>query len=214
MVNYVSEEEHINIIKNLIAFLFDSPVGSDLVLKGGTALLLYHGLDRFSEDIDLDASKVNIENLLRIYCNNNKYKIRITKSTNTVKRYMIDYNDEASLKVEVSYRNTTDRRYVDTFGKVRVYSLEKLFLNKINAFMSPNRNKIRDLYDIAYIYYQTDVNITPELEDKLYDMFAYDNMDHVERVIANHKDEIIPEKNIEGIREAMYSIFYELYPDN
>lgn len=91
MVNYVSEEEHINIIKNLIAFLFDSPAGLDLVLKSGTALLLYHGLDRFSEDIDLDASKVNIENLLSIYCNNNKYKIRITKSTNTVKRYMIDY---------------------------------------------------------------------------------------------------------------------------
>ena len=48
-----AEREHIAIMTAVASDLASLP----LALKGGTALLLCYGLDRFSEDIDLDGRK-------------------------------------------------------------------------------------------------------------------------------------------------------------
>ncbi len=40
-------------MRRIARSLQDTP----LILKGGTALLLVHGLDRFSEDLDFDSNK-------------------------------------------------------------------------------------------------------------------------------------------------------------
>lgn len=213
MVNYENEEEHLNIIKDVLKTLFSSTAGSNLTLKGGTALLLYYSLDRFSEDIDLDATKVDIGNILGKYVKQKGYKIRNTKDTNTTQRYMIDYGEKSSLKVEVSKRSMQMSEYgVKTFEGVNVYSLEDLLVMKINAYLSPNRNKIRDLYDISHIYFKTDVVIDERIKRRLIEMFSWDNLEHIDHLIDNHKDVIIPEKNTEEVRISMYSIFDELFP--
>jgi len=45
--------ERLSFIVKILKNLKDKP----LVLKGGTALMLYYNLDRFSEDIDFDRKK-------------------------------------------------------------------------------------------------------------------------------------------------------------
>jgi predicted nucleotidyltransferase component of viral defense system len=48
---------HEQLMKSILKGIDDTP----LVLKGGTALLLAYGLDRFSEDLDFDAPhKLNL----------------------------------------------------------------------------------------------------------------------------------------------------------
>lgn len=54
------QQERINFIKELLPFF-----ANKFVLKGGTALNLYYGLNRYSEDLDFD-SKNNNMNLLML----------------------------------------------------------------------------------------------------------------------------------------------------
>lgn len=42
------QEDRINIMKSILPYF-----GDNFVLKGGTALSLYYGLNRYSEDIDI-----------------------------------------------------------------------------------------------------------------------------------------------------------------
>lgn len=42
------QEDRINLMKSILPYF-----GDNFVLKGGTALSLYHGLNRYSEDIDI-----------------------------------------------------------------------------------------------------------------------------------------------------------------
>ena len=48
-----AEAAHVEIMRAVAKDIQDLP----MVLKGGTALLLCYGLDRFSEDLDFDAPK-------------------------------------------------------------------------------------------------------------------------------------------------------------
>ena len=51
------------------------------VLKGGTALFVCYGLDRFSEDIDLDGYNSNeIILIVENFCKRMDYKYRIAKT--------------------------------------------------------------------------------------------------------------------------------------
>lgn len=213
MVNFVNEGEHVTLIKDVLKSIFESNASSEIVLKGGTALLLYYGLDRFSEDIDLVASKVNIGPVIREYAISKGYTLRITTDTKTVKRYMLDYGEDSSLKIEVSYRGDIDWENVKEFEKVNVYSPTKLMVMKVNAFLSPTWNKIRDLYDIAYLFYDYEVELTQQVVERLTDMFAYENLEYIDQLIDNHKDPIIPVKDLERLRESMYSIYSYIYED-
>jgi predicted nucleotidyltransferase component of viral defense system len=127
------------------------------ILKGGTALLACYGLDRQSEDIDLDAAGESysasrhllfdqVENLAREYgC-----QTRIAKDTEAVQRIMINYGATKPLKVELSLRRLSipeDR--ITTINGIKVYTLDELFQMKAAAYL--NRDKIRDLYDVTFI---------------------------------------------------------------
>ena len=48
---------HFEIIKDFLLYL--NRVSKDYILKGGTSLMTCYGLDRFSEDIDLDGFNKN-----------------------------------------------------------------------------------------------------------------------------------------------------------
>lgn len=47
------EKKHVQFMSEIAKSISDSPT----VLKGGTALLLAYGLDRYSEDLDFDSTK-------------------------------------------------------------------------------------------------------------------------------------------------------------
>lgn len=215
MVNYKDQDVHLKIIKEVLDAIFNERASSDLTLKGGTALLLYYGLDRFSEDIDLDATKVNIKSIISRYCKTKGYSFNVTKDTSTVKRYMINYGDDESLKVEVSYRgkNIIESNRVNIDG-VNVYTLKELLFMKIDTFLSPNRNKIRDLYDIAFIYHEAEIELTDDIIRELTRMFMHDMLDYIFYVVENHKDFIIPDTDSERILEDILYIYDDIYGDN
>ena len=57
------QTNHGNFIEAFLLFL--NKQTDQFVLKGGTALSLCYGLDRFSEDIDLDGRKQDIKEIVK-----------------------------------------------------------------------------------------------------------------------------------------------------
>jgi len=99
------QQDHKDVIHQFLKQM--NTVSSSFILKGGTALMECYGLDRFSEDIDLDASRVKLHGFIDDFCKSSGYSYRIAKDTPTVNRFMIDYGSPMNkrLKVEISYRN-------------------------------------------------------------------------------------------------------------
>ena len=63
------------------------------LMEGETALMFFHKLDRFSEDIAIDAkgSLPKVKKILQEIIKKNKWKYKITKNADTVFRMMIGY---------------------------------------------------------------------------------------------------------------------------
>src|SRR6266542_3681923 len=93
LIDKLSTEEkwHIEVMSAIAKSLSDTP----LILKGGTALLLVYGLDRYSEDLDFDSiKKINLENRIKQAI---KKPIQIKsidslKNTSTTSRYRLVYD--------------------------------------------------------------------------------------------------------------------------
>ncbi len=147
------QTNHGNFIEAFLLFL--NKQTDQFVLKGGTALSLCYGLDRFSEDIDLDGRKQDIKEIVKRFCVNHGVNFRVAKDTETVKRCIIDYgNDIHPLKIEVSYRNKNldleeaSKDWTQISG-IKVYGIDALARMKAMAYQG--RDKIRDLYDLSFI---------------------------------------------------------------
>lgn len=149
------QQDRIDIIKKILPLL-----GDNFVLKGGTALSLYYGLNRYSEDIDLDAksNNMNVAKILAAHKGFKDYHISIKKDTDTVFRAMIDYGASSHLgdyplKIEVSNRNKpflqSGALTYQTINRVNVYNINELIDMKISAFNG--RDKVRDLYDLNFL---------------------------------------------------------------
>lgn len=144
-------QTHYNIICDFLAYL--NSCGDYFVLKGGTSLMLCYGLDRFSEDIDLDGQYSKIVSIIpyvKEFCKLKGYSYLVKKDINTVKRCMIDYGGYKKLKIEVSYRaESIDLNDVTKCNGILVYTVDKIARFKISA--CNGRSKLRDLYDISFI---------------------------------------------------------------
>lgn len=142
---------HVDIMRAIARDFHDIP----MVLKGGTALLLCYGLDRFSEDLDFDSpKKFNIAGRVeRILSQRTKaHDIRTVKDTETVQRLKAHYTGITSdrlLKIETSFRNTPNEETVTAIDGIRTYSIQTLIAQKINAL--EHRTAARDLYDVSFL---------------------------------------------------------------
>jgi predicted nucleotidyltransferase component of viral defense system len=147
-----AQQNHLRVMRVVLTSVQDTP----LVLKGGTALLVCYGLDRFSEDLDFDApKKLNLESRMESALSRitSKLKITRTKDTDTVQRYRLEYEFGSilgRLKVEVSCRDAAAAAndVIDVAG-VRTYRVSRLIEQKINAF--ENRTAARDLFDVHFL---------------------------------------------------------------
>ena len=166
------------------------------VLKGGTALAQCYGLDRLSEDIDLDSTQKIIEPIITQFCADNHYTYRTKKDTETVQRYMVDYDHEldSSLKIEASYRKKEiPADDVTNINGITVYKINPLCVQKCAAYAG--RDKIRDLYDLAFIvntfYGQLETNtrsmVQTTLEHKGFEQFDYIMQTQSDPLINNDK---------------------------
>jgi len=73
------QQLHMKLVGDLLQFLNNH--SDAFVLKGGTALMLCYGLDRFSEGIDLDMlsqnNKDDLQNILKQYCSNTDQTVSV-----------------------------------------------------------------------------------------------------------------------------------------
>lgn len=113
-----NQEKHKQIIQ---AFLKDLPA-DDFVLKGGTALMFYYGLDRFSEDIDLDSERSDLQEYLEQFCHTHGFTYTVKKDGDLAKAYSmfmdngwngyfvisVAYQIDANGTVNYNYRYTVD----------------------------------------------------------------------------------------------------------
>jgi predicted nucleotidyltransferase component of viral defense system len=126
-----------------------------MVLKGGTALLLGYGLNRFSEDLDFNSpTKLNLENRIKaakpigVQFEN----LRKTKDTETTSRYRLTYNKDGisqNLKIEVSHRDGVAPFDVTEIDGIKIYKPEKLVDQKIEAAL--DRTAMRDIFDLNFL---------------------------------------------------------------
>lgn len=162
---------HVHIMRCVVAALQDTP----MVLKGGTALLLCYGLDRFSEDLDYDApKKLNLESRLEraLQRETSSFTIERTKDTDTVLRYRILYTAqgvEGRLKLEISFRDEIDSGTVTVGKGIRTYEAGQLIRQKANALK--NRTAARDLYDIHFLASHYHSDFAPEVVKELRSLF-------------------------------------------
>lgn len=150
----LAEQSHVRIMQAIAKDLSDLP----MVLKGGTALLLCYGLDRFSEDLDFDApKKFNVAGRVDKVLSRltSEHAVRMVKDTETVQRLKIQYRTEdvsRLLKIETSFRREPEEEGVIILDGIKTYKVSELISQKLLAL--ENRTKARDLYDVAFLHRQ------------------------------------------------------------
>lgn len=167
------DENHKKLMLHILKNLSDTP----LVLKGGTALYLGYGLNRFSEDLDFDSvKKINLLNKIKSSLPTEIAidDINLKKDTDTVTKYMIKYHvkntgKQDSLKIEISYRNPPSENQIILKDGIRFSSIERIIDNKLNAAFDGSNPRIkgRDLFDLHFLakYYANhfDINFAKRL---------------------------------------------------
>jgi len=194
------KEDRLKIIKEILPAL-----GDNFYLKGGTALLFYYGLDRFSEDIDLDSTSTNMDITGKLKRLNHKdWNLSIKKNTETVFRVMVNYgatnqNGDYPLKIEISSRNKNLLREkffkCENFDGVNVYSLDEILKMKIRAF--DQRDKIRDFYDLAFYLKKNPEKFTEDMLYSFKEKMDYKDLDTL-AILLNEEFKNNELKKIDG----------------
>ena len=143
----------------------DIELSNILGFKGGTALMLFYDLPRFSVDLDfnlLEAEKNNI-----VFAKVRKILLRHGTIFDEAKKFyglliVMDYGlNERKLKVEISNRRFEDSYEIKNFLGInmKVMVQEDMFAHKLCALLDRNVLANRDIFDCwFFMQCQTPVN--------------------------------------------------------
>jgi len=186
----------------------------DYILKGGTALYLCYHLDRFSEDIDLDGRMKGLTALVKGYCAEHSYSYRVAKDTATVERCFIDYGAEGRpLKIEASYRRLEiPKEETEKINGILVYDINQLCVMKTNAYAG--RDKIRDLYDLTFIFNNYSDRLSPQTISLLRGAVEHKGIAQFDYVVRNQPDELIDSDKLADDFLKMYDRLGLLLDEN
>jgi predicted nucleotidyltransferase component of viral defense system len=203
--------EHRKVIDSFLKYLNEA--SEAFVLKGGTALLLCYGLDRFSEDIDMDGQDTDIESIVSSFCENKGFTYRVGKDTATVKRYFLNYgNIGKPLKVEVSFRkkhiSADETRKING---ILVYDIDTLCRMKTNAYSS--RDKIRDLYDVTFICNHYYDDLSSQTISQMQEALSYKGIEQFDYILREQQDELIDENKLAADFLLMFDKLELLYDE-
>lgn len=201
---------HKRIIFDFASYL--NSISDKFVLKGGTSLMLCYGLTRFSEDIDLDgvSNRVDFFKCVDRFVETfrNKYpgiSYRKAKDTDTCKRAFIHFGQKKPLKVEVSYRDIVNAQDCVRINGIRVYDIDTLMIKKTFAFS--HRDKIRDLYDITFIYKHYKSLLCYKTLQMLRDVVSHEGLDKFDFIMKYQRDDLIDNNEL---TEAFLNMYYAL----
>jgi len=152
----------VQILKDIYS---DIELASSLGFKGGSALMFFYDLPRFSVDLDF-----NLLNLQKEYIAYRKVRLillKYGKIFDEAKKFygpliVLDYGvNERKLKVEISNREFENRYEIkNLLGiNVKVMVQEDMFAHKLCALLDRNAVANRDIFDCWYFMQrQTPIN--------------------------------------------------------
>ena len=143
----------------------DLELANYLGFKGGTALMFFYDLPRFSIDLDFDLLNAGREDL--VFNKVHKIILKYGSIFDEAKKYfapliVLDYGiGERKLKIEISNRkfdNSYEIKNLLGFN-VRVLSISDMFAHKLCALLDRNTTINRDIFDTwFFLQRQTPVN--------------------------------------------------------
>jgi len=149
--------KHKNILLQILKDVFsDTSIAPYLGFKGGTAALMFYGLDRYSVDVDLDLLDQSKENEIfpkieKIAANYGKIIDSKIKRFNMVTIISHDGKSQ-KVKIEVNRRNFGSRYETMTMLGIpmKVMVKEDMFANKLMAMYERIGRTSRDIYDVYF----------------------------------------------------------------
>ena len=160
-----------------LQFIFRAKESSGLVFMGGTALRIFYGSSRFSEDIDFDSKDISSDDLKRIAITVvNEFELEAVECNVTYSRggtFSAKFRFTDALQgweltrhrdeVLILKFDTSPQRYnyapqvqilnrLDVIVPVPVASAELILAQKLYAILNRRRVMGRDLYDASYLF--------------------------------------------------------------
>lgn len=148
---------HRTILFQILKDIFsDTTISPYLGFKGGTAALMFYGLDRFSVDLDFDLLDESQEDhvfarVIEIAQQHGTLKETHKKRFNLF--VLLSYEDKARhVKVEINRRQYGSRYEIKTYLGVsmRVMILQDMFAHKLIAMYERLGKTSRDVYDVWF----------------------------------------------------------------
>lgn len=151
----LDRQNHELILKKIIRDLYEHPfLMTSLGFKGGTCLYMFHGLDRFSTDLDFnilsgDFKPEDVTKILEQYLTLEETRIK----HNTWFWLGGFSKGKQKIKVEISKRTYPDRYAIsDYYGlSVRTMLPECMLAHKLCAITDRKKMANRDLYDAWFM---------------------------------------------------------------
>jgi predicted nucleotidyltransferase component of viral defense system len=196
-----TEQKHVDFMAEIARSVSDSPT----VLKGGTALLLSYGLNRYSEDLDFDSTKpLNLDKRINDAAqkqNINVKSISLKKDTPTTKRYIVLYESEEGagrLKIETSFRaREIPEQDTTVVNGIKSYRVENLISQKLEAL--DGRSKVRDIFDVNYLTEKYGADFQQDQLEKLSELTRDPDL-LVSRFKADHlADDILKSQSLDDL---------------
>ena len=133
----------------------DLELANALGFKGGTALMFFYNLPRFSVDLDFNIIQPDKEKEAKIYQNIRNILLKYGQIDDEAQKFfgpilVLDYGKgERKLKVEISNRRQDCCYEVKTFMGINmlVMTVADMFANKLCALLDRNELTNRDIFD-------------------------------------------------------------------
>jgi Uncharacterized conserved protein len=201
------------------ALILNSLAEQPVVFKGGTYLWFFHGLQRFSEDLDFTATgalsndlSAHVSNDLALFGVENN--IKNIEGSNAATSFRVaakgplntGEKDICYVYVEISKREKVIMKSLSVKLDIPAYqipikvipgmALDEVAAEKVRAIMS--RNKARDVYDLYYLIKEKGIKFNPDLTNKklAYLGKSFSREEFIEEL--NRKEDIF-ERELKGI---------------
>lgn len=174
----------------------DAELANALAFKGGTALMFFYDLPRFSVDLDfnlLDDSKEDIvyNRMRRILLQYGTLDDEARKFFGPI--FVLNYGkDERKLKVEISTRKF-DNHYEtkNLMGiEMRVLTKSDMFAHKLCALLDRNEVTGRDVFDCWY-FLQSQTPINAAIVESRMGMTLQEHLQHCIDTLENISDKTV-----------------------
>jgi predicted nucleotidyltransferase component of viral defense system len=173
----------------------DTMIAPFLGFKGGTAALMFYGLDRFSVDLDFDLLDESQEEVVFERVENIISKYGTVRESNR-KRFgiffVLSYEDTARhVKVEINRRQFGSRYEVKTYLGVSMLVMvpEDVFAHKLMAMHERIGKTSRDIYDVWFFLksrFPVNRAILEERSGKSFDAFLQTCIEQLEKMSNRH----------------------------